>query len=273
VGNVTKVDADKEFEQIVFPVVESVLHFFKIHGKVIFGNTPVIVQNMLRVTPKPFDAVNVIFGAFVHQMFFVLNRVVLAQPFEGVVTSEFVRKVHRTLSRFLSDDGHEFLGGHSLNNPRIHHSIALQKAENNAFTLRAASALSLASTAKVALVQFNLARQFAALKFGHMIDRFSESLVYSRHRLVIYIEVMREFVGRLYLVESFQHGKLSSKLRQAFLPLARPALHVAATGAIEFERTAKNTLSTPQKVGRTTENVLLPCNHMGILVPRGYFSH
>src|SRR3989344_6155471 len=145
VGNVTKVDADKEFEQIVFPVIESVLNFFKIHRKMIFGNTSVIVQNMLRVTPKSFNAVNVILGVFVHQMFFVLHRVVLAQTFEGVVTSEFVRKVHRTLSRFLSNDGHEFLGGDSFNHSRVDPSIALQKAKYNAFTLRTTSALSLAS--------------------------------------------------------------------------------------------------------------------------------
>jgi hypothetical protein len=273
VGNVTKVDADKEFEQIVFPVVESVLHFFKIHGKMIFGNSPIIVQDMLRVTPKSFNAVNVILGALVHQMSFMLHCMMLTQPFKGIVASELVRKIYRTLSRFLSDDGHEFLGGDSFNHSRVDSSIALQKAKNNAFTLRTTSALALASAAKVALVQFNLPRQFAALKLSHMIDRLSESLVHSRHRLVVYVQVVRQFVCRLDLVKAFQNGKLSSKLHKAFLPRTLPALHIAAAGAIEFERTAKNTLPTPQKVGRTTENILSPCNHMGILVPRGYVSH
>ena len=34
-------------------MIESVLHFFKIHGKIIFGNITVTVQNMLR--PRDFS--------------------------------------------------------------------------------------------------------------------------------------------------------------------------------------------------------------------------
>lgn len=37
-GNVTKIDLHKLFEQIFIAVIESVLHLFKIHGKMIFGN-------------------------------------------------------------------------------------------------------------------------------------------------------------------------------------------------------------------------------------------
>lgn len=190
-GNVTKIDADKEFEQIVSPVIESVLNFCKIHGKMIFGNISIMVQDMLRVTPESLDAVNVILGAFVHQMSFVLHRVVFAQPFEGVVASELVRKVYRALSCFLSDDCHEFFGGYSLHNTCVYPPVALQKLKYNAFALRAASTLAFASAAKVALVKFNLARQCAALKFGHMIDRLSEPLVHSGHGLVVYIQVVR----------------------------------------------------------------------------------
>src|SRR3989344_6935015 len=126
-------------------MIESVLHFFKVHREMILGNTPVIVQNMLRKTPKPFNAVNVIPGAFVHQVLFVLHRVVLAETLEGVVASELVRKVHRSLSRFLSDDGHEFLGRDSFDDPRIDRPIALQKPEYDAFARSTPSALALAS--------------------------------------------------------------------------------------------------------------------------------
>lgn len=40
-----------------------------------------------------------------------------------------------------------------------------------------------------------------------------------------------------------------------------------------FERTTKYALSAPQKVGRTTENILLSLYHMDILTPRGYETH
>ena len=59
-------------------MVESVLYFFKIHRKVIFGNTPVIVQDMLGITPKSLNAVDVVFGFLVDHVFGMIDRVVLA---------------------------------------------------------------------------------------------------------------------------------------------------------------------------------------------------
>ena len=62
-GNATKIDANKLLEQIVLTVVESVLHFFKIHRKMIFGNPPVVVQDMLGKTPETLNAGEFCFGA------------------------------------------------------------------------------------------------------------------------------------------------------------------------------------------------------------------
>jgi len=228
---------------------------------------------MLRVTPKSFDTVDVIFCTLVDHVFLVFNGVMLAQPFEGIVASKLVRKVHRSLSRLLSNNSHEFLGGDSLDNTRVYPSVAFQKPKHNAFALGATSSSPFAPAAKVAFVKLNLSRQFAALKFCHVIDRLSQSLIHSGNGLVVYAHIMRQFIGRLRLVEALHYCKLSSKLREAFLPFALPAFHIATTGTIEFERTAKNTLSTPLKVGRTTENVLLPCNHMDILSSIGYDYH
>ncbi len=58
-------------------MIESVLHLFKIQRKVIFGNPSVIIQDMFPKTPKPFDAVNMIF-AFASKCFAVVQPVVLA---------------------------------------------------------------------------------------------------------------------------------------------------------------------------------------------------
>ena len=115
-------------------MIESVLHFFKIHRKVIPGNPPVIVQNMLRITPKTLNAVDMVLAAI---------RDFLAQLFERLL--------------------------------------------------------------------------------------FSTGLV--------------------------------------------PAPHIAALRLIHLKRTAENTLSAPQKVGRTVENVLSASNHEGILTLDGYESH
>ena len=230
---------------------------------------------MLRVTPKSLNPVNMILGTLIDHMLLVFNGMVLAQPFEGIVASKLVRKVHRALSCFLSDDSHEFFSGNPLNNSRIYPSIAFQKAKYNAFTPGTTSALSLASAAEVALVELNLARQFASLKLGHMIDCLSQSLIHSRNRLIISTKIVSQFVCWLHLIETLEYRKFAAKLFQGLLFSTAfiPAPHISSPCSICFERTAENALSTPLKVGRTTENVLLSCNHMDILSSIGYDCH
>jgi hypothetical protein len=58
-------------------MIESVLRLFKIHRKVIFGNSTVIIQNMLRKTPKPLDAVDMILAA-IHECFAVVQTMMFA---------------------------------------------------------------------------------------------------------------------------------------------------------------------------------------------------
>ncbi|PIR46951.1 MAG: hypothetical protein COV07_01530, partial [Candidatus Vogelbacteria bacterium CG10_big_fil_rev_8_21_14_0_10_45_14] len=52
-----------------------------------------------------------------------------------------------------------------------------------------------------------------------------------------------------------------------------PTSYISPSRLADLERTAENALLTPQKVGRTTENVLSPLFHMDILTPCGYFYH
>jgi len=83
VRNVTKIDIHKQFEQVVVSVIESVVHFFKVHREMIFGNTAIIVQNMLRKTPKTFNAVDVIL-ALIRECLAVVQAVVFAPAFQRV---------------------------------------------------------------------------------------------------------------------------------------------------------------------------------------------
>ena len=106
-----------------------------------------------------------------------------------------------------------------------------------------------------------------------MIDGFTKVLIYSRYRLVIYTEIMRQFVGRLDLVEAFKDREFSPQPSQAFLLLASTTFHIATTGLACLKRATENALSSLQKVGRTTENILLTIYHMDNLTPYGYDSH
>ena len=99
-------------------MVEAVLHFLKIHRKMIFGNPAIIVQNMLRKTPKTLNTVDMVLGFLVDQRFRVVDGEVLPQPFQGIVASEGVGVVDRSFPGFLSDNGHELLFRHML-----HHGV------------------------------------------------------------------------------------------------------------------------------------------------------
>lgn len=268
-------DTYKQFEQVLSPVVESILHFLKIHRKVIFGNSPVVVEDMLGKAPESLDAVDVVLGSPIHQGLAVAHRMVLAQSLEGVVAPEGVRVVDRTLPSLLSDNGHQLLLAHMLHNPRIDHAIALQQAKYNVFALCSSSSLSLASAAKVGLVHLHLAIEFASLKLGHVVDGLAQSLIEAGNRLVITAKIMGKTVRRLLLVESLDDANLGAYLPQRLLfsTALVSASDVASRGLAYLKRAAEYALSTFQKVGRTTENVLSSLCHMGILTPHGYVSH
>jgi len=256
-------------------VIESVLHLLKIHRKVILGNPAVIVQDMLRKTPESLNAVDMIFGTLVNHAFRVAHGMMLAQALQGIITSERVRVVDAPFPRLLADDRHQFFFGYMLHHPRIHLAIALQKPKYDVFASSAPPALAFASAAEVALVHLHLAIQFAAFKFCDMIDHFSELLIDAGNRLVVEAEVMREAICRLLLIEPLHDCDFRSDAFQGFL-LSTPSVSASDVSAVrlrDLERTAENALSTPQKVGRTTENVLLSSNHKGILTPCGYETH
>ena len=256
-------------------MIESVFHLLKIHRKMIFGNSSVIVQDMLGKTPKTFNIVNVIFGFLVDHIFRMINLVMLAPTFQRVVASKLVCKIDRTLSGLLPDNLHEFIGRDSFHNPRVNPPIALQKAKNNAFALGSTPALSFASAAKVALIHLNLARQFSPFQFRRVVDCLAQVLVDASNRLIIEAEIACQAIRRLRLVETFQDIQFSLQLLKRFLFSTGlfPATHIPASCTPSFERTTENALFTSQKVGRATENVLLSCNHKDILAPRGYVSH
>ncbi|MBI3335600.1 MAG: hypothetical protein HY001_03830, partial [Candidatus Portnoybacteria bacterium] len=95
------------------------------------------------------------------------------------------------------------------------------------------------------------------------------------NRLIVQAEVACYAIGRLLLVEPGKDGNLFTKLFQRLLFSTGlvTASHIATPGPVYLERTAENTLSAPQKVGCTVENVLLSSNHKGILALDGYESN
>ena len=254
-------------------MIESVLYLLKVHGKMVFGNPSIVVEDMLGVAPESFDAVDVIFPS-VGEGLGVVESVVFSPALEGVVASEGVGVVDRTFSRMVPDMGHEFVGCDPFHHFGVDSSVPLQEPEYDAFSRGAPSPpFPFPSATEVGLVHLNLPLQFPGLQFGHMVDGLPQLVVHPGHRLVVDPQIHGEAIGGLELIESGDEGDLLPKPLEGFLPMATETFHIPPIRPADLERTTKNAFSAPQKVGRTVKNVVSSSNHKGILAPPGYKTH
>jgi hypothetical protein len=56
-------------------------------------NTSVVVQNMFSITPKTFDAVNVVLGSFIDKLLGVIDHQMLTKALQRLIASKGVRIV------------------------------------------------------------------------------------------------------------------------------------------------------------------------------------
>jgi hypothetical protein len=268
-------DTYKQLKQIIITVVESVLHLLKIHRKVVFGNSPVIVENMLGERPESLNAIDMIFGLLVDQVFRVINGEMFAKPFKRIIATKGIGVVDRAFLGFLPDDTHKLIGRDSFNHSGVNLAITLQEAKNNVFPSRSSSTLALTSAAKVALVHLHLTFETATFKLGYVIDRFTQSLVDASDSLVIKSKIVRKAVSRLLLIKATDGSYLCTDLLQRLLfsTALVSASHISSGCLMYLKRTTENALAALQKVGRTTKNILSSLCHMGILLPYGYETH
>src|SRR3989338_11204105 len=227
---------------------------------------------MLRKTPKPFNAVDMVL-ALVRKGLGVIQAMVLTPAFEGVVASEGVGVIDRALAGVLSDVSHEFIRRDPLHDLGVNPAVSFQQAQHHALTLSLPAPLAFAPTSEVGVVNFNLAFKFAPFQLCHVVNGFSQALVDAGNGLIMQTQIRSQAIRRLLLVEAGHDGNLPAQLPQGLLSLARTALHVATFGFVNFKRTTENALSTSQKVGRTLENILFASNHMGILTIDSYEYH
>ena len=238
-------------------MIEPVLDLFKIHREMILGNPSVVVQDMFCKTPKSLNAVDMILAA-VGKGLAVVQPVVFSPAPERVVAPKRIRVVDRSFSRMLPDMGHELIGRDLLHDLCVYPAVPFQEAKYNAFPGGASSALSLPPAAEVGLVKFNLALQLARFKLCNMVDRLTQALVDASDRLVVQAKVACHAIGGLLLVEAGEDRNFTAQLfqRLLFSTAFFQTFHISSFRLAHLERTAENTLSTPQKVGRTIENVL-----------------
>mgnify|MGYP001587231152 FL=1 len=83
-------------------MIKSIFYLLKIHWKVIFGNTAIIVQNMLGIAPESFNAINMISAVLVGECLGVVKSVMLAPSAQGIVTPESISIIYRSFPGYAS---------------------------------------------------------------------------------------------------------------------------------------------------------------------------
>jgi hypothetical protein len=102
-----------------------------------------------------------------------------------------------------------------------------------------------------------------------MIQGFAHALINPRDDFDVDPQVLTQPIGRLQLIESLQDPDFPAQQTKAFASLTPYAFHIPATRVYQFKRATKNSLATPQKVGRTTENRGSFSTHVPVLAHSG----
>jgi hypothetical protein len=143
-------------KDVLFSVIKAVFDFFQIHRKVILRDAPVVVENVLSITPEALDAVDVIFSAFVDEGFMVTDRMVFAESLERPISAEGIGVVDRSLLGAGLDMVHEGLGRHGFDHLGIDPAFPLQQTENDTFAGGTTTTFAFAPATEIRLIQFDL---------------------------------------------------------------------------------------------------------------------
>ncbi len=211
-----------------------------------------------------------VLGSFIDKLFGVIDDQMLTKALQGLIASKGIGKVNRALAGMVLDMGHEGPRRDRLHYLGVDPAVPLQKAKDDAFASSASASLPLSSTPKVGLIELNLARELSAFQFSGMKEHHPQSLIHPGNSLGIQAQITSQSISRLLLIKALQDGNLAAQLREAFLLTAEHAFNIATSRLYRLKRTAKNTLATIQKVGRTTKNRMSPSNHKYL---QGYIGY
>ena len=140
----------------------------------------------MSITPKSFNAVDMVFGLFTHKPFGVVHHQMFTISLQRLIPAKRIGEVNRSFAGMCLDMGHQRLCGNRLHDLGVHPAIPLQQAEYDAFTSCAKTTLPLPYPAEVGLVQLDLAGQLGTFQFGGMKQRNAQPLIYPGDRLGIH---------------------------------------------------------------------------------------
>lgn len=210
----------------------------------------VIVELVFGIAPEALDAVDVVVSP-VSQGLAVVDPVVFAKLFEGIVAFKGVGVEDAAFPGFAPDDLHEVRRREGRDHPGVHLAAALQKTQNDAFPGGAPAFLAFAPAAKVGIVNFYLSREPFAFQFTLVVEALPDLLVDRGDGVVGKRQLPGKLESRALVNKTQDHPQLPPESFKRFALAAPATLEVSSSCLVDPSGEAENTRS-PEPKGRQT---------------------
>ena len=150
-------------------MIETPLRFFEVNEEFFFPDSAKFCHAKLRITPKRFDAVNMIFSSR-EFIFMVVNAVVLiAICYQSIVSLPTIGIDIAAFHNAALQNWHKLCLGTVFDDTQKHPSLSFMQAQNRDFAGRSSSAFATDPPgAKIAFINFNIPDKRLGFLNGHI---------------------------------------------------------------------------------------------------------
>ena len=150
-------------------MIETPLRFFEVNEEFFFPDSAKFCHAKLRITPKRFDTVNMIFSSR-EFIFMVVNAVVLiAICYQSIVSLPTIGIDIAAFHNAALKNWHKLCLGTVFDDTQKHPSLSFMQAQNRDFAGRSPSAFATNSPgAKIAFINFNIPDKRLGFLNGHI---------------------------------------------------------------------------------------------------------
>ena len=150
-------------------MIETPLRFFEVNEEFFFPDSAKFCHAKLRITPKRFDTVNMIFSSR-EFIFMVVNAVVLiAICYQSIVSLPTIGIDIAAFHNAALKNWHKLCLGTFFDNTQKHPSLSFMQAQNRDFAGRSSSAFATNPPgAKIAFIHFNIPDKRLGFLNGHI---------------------------------------------------------------------------------------------------------
>ena len=167
-------------------MIETPVRFFEVNKEFFFSDSAKFCHTKLCITPKRFDAVNMIFSPR-EFIFMVVNAVMLiAICYQSIVSSPTIGVDIAAFHDSALKNWHKLCLGTVFDDTQKHPSLSFMQAQNRDFAGRSPSAFATnPPRSKIAFINFNISDKRLGFLNGHINYPLTQQTVNSLRSLVI----------------------------------------------------------------------------------------